>query len=155
MGCSQNELKKEETTTYFFIRHTEKDLSNPKNKDPELTEEGKIRAQKWAKVFSEVKLDMVFSTDYTRTRNTAKPIAESQNLEIVLYDPGNLNDLDFQEKSKGKTCVIVGHSNTTPDFVNKIIGNKKYSSIDEKIYGKLFVITIQNDEIADLVLTID
>ncbi len=98
---------------------------------------------------------MVFSTDYTRTRNTAKPIAESQNLEIVLYDPGNLNNPDFQEKSKGKTCVIVGHSNTTPDFVNKIIGNKKYSSIDEKVYGKLFVITIQNDKITDLVLTID
>ncbi|WP_281988005.1 SixA phosphatase family protein [Aquimarina aggregata] len=143
------------STTYFLVRHAEKDLSDPKNRNPKLTEEGVLRAHNWAKILKDTKIDMVFSTDYFRTKETAKPIADSQNLEVKLYDPRNLYNEDFQQQTKGKTVVIVGHSNTTPTFANKIIGNDKYASIDEKIYGKLFIISIKDDKIADIVLNID
>jgi len=51
--------------------------------------------------------------------------------------------------------MIVGHSNTTPTFVNKIIGQNKYEEIDEKEYGTLFIIKITGNVITDTVLTID
>jgi 2,3-bisphosphoglycerate-dependent phosphoglycerate mutase len=50
----QEDMEKEtaqEVTKYYFIRHAEKDTSDPDNRDPELTEEGVARAQNWAKVF--------------------------------------------------------------------------------------------------------
>ncbi|MEW7290487.1 SixA phosphatase family protein [Aquimarina sp. 2304DJ70-9] len=154
VGCAQSPSE-EPTTTYFFIRHAEKDLSDPSNKNPKLTQEGKTRAQEWAKTLAETKVDLVFSTNYSRTLQTAEPIAKSQGIETLLYDPRNLNDSNFQQKTKGKTCVIVGHSNTTPSFVNKIIGKEKYSSIDEKDYSKLYIINITGNTITDTVLTIN
>ncbi|GAA4274678.1 phosphoglycerate mutase family protein [Aquimarina gracilis] len=153
-GFSQEKIKNQ-TTTYFFIRHAEKDITDPKKRDPELTEEGKLRAQKWSKILADIKIDLVFSTDYSRTQNTAKPIAESQNLEILSYDPRDLNNKEFQKKTYGKTSVIVGHSNTTPFFVNKIVKKEKYTVIDEEEYGKLFIVTIKNGIITDVVLSID
>ena len=34
-------------SVYYFIRHAEKDRSNPENKNPELNQQGKIRALNW------------------------------------------------------------------------------------------------------------
>ncbi|MBP2833886.1 histidine phosphatase family protein [Aquimarina sp. U1-2] len=146
--------QKEKTTTYFFIRHAEKDLSDSKDRDPALTEKGKRRAQNWAVLFKDTKIDFVFSTDYTRTRDTAKPIAKSQDVDITLYDPKALNNPEFQEKTKGKTCVIVGHSNSTPNFVNRVMGQQKYTAIDESHYGKLFIVTTTDEIVTDIVLTV-
>ncbi len=155
-NCSQNTIPPQnQTTTYFFIRHAEKDLSDPNNRNPNLTEKGKVRAENWAKILADTKIDIVYTTDYIRTRKTAEPIANSQNLKIMTYNPKILNDIDFQERTKGKTTVIVGHSNTTPSFVNKIIGKNKYKSIDEKIYGKLFIVKITDHIIVDTILNID
>ena len=54
----------QETTTYYFIRHAEKDRSNKSEKDPNLTAEGLKRAQIWAEVLKDIPLDMVLSTNY-------------------------------------------------------------------------------------------
>ncbi|MBQ4821145.1 histidine phosphatase family protein [Aquimarina sp. MMG016] len=149
---SQEKVETLDTTTYFFIRHTEKDLSDPNNRNPNLTEEGKSRAQNWANMLADIKVDMVFSTDYIRTKQTADPIAKSKNLEIIIYNPRHLNDPEFKQKTKGKTSVIVGHSNTTPAFVNTILGQEKYSSLSEKDYGKVFIVTVTGENISDIVL---
>jgi len=154
-GFSQNVSNPKNTTTYYLIRHAEKAMTDPKKRDPELTSEGKERAKKWAELLSKEKIDFVYSTDYDRTRSTAKPIAETMNLEIILYNPRELNTVDFQKKTKGKTTVIVGHSNTTPSFVNKIIGEDKYAPLEEDVYGKLFIVKITDGKITDLVKVID
>ncbi|WP_062060437.1 SixA phosphatase family protein [Aquimarina longa] len=154
-SSSQNNTLSEATTTYFFIRHAEKELSDPNNKDPNLTKQGKIRAENWAKILTDTKVDLVYTTDYNRTQETAKPIAKSKNLSLSFYNPRNLNDLQFQKATKGKTVVIVGHSNTTPSFVNKIIGKEKYMPINEKNYSKLFIIKITGNIITDTVLIIN
>ncbi len=153
---SQEEKKSNiETTTYFLIRHAEKHINNPSDKNPELTKEGVIRAEKWAAILADTKIDMVFSTNYKRTMQTAAPIAKRAKVEISSYNPQNLYAIDFQEKTKGKTCVIVGHSNTTPAFVNKILQQEKYPSISEKEYGKLFIIKIIDHKTTDTVLSIN
>lgn len=132
----------ETSTQYYFIRHAEKDVSNPQDRNPQLSEAGMERAAKWAKVFEEVEFDLIFSSNYHRTLNTAKAVADTQQKSVEIYDPRKLNDPEFQEKTRGKTVLIVGHSNTNPAFVNMLLGEKKYEDLDESNYGSLFIVTI-------------
>lgn len=132
-------------TTYYFIRHAEKDTSDPANKDPELAEEGVKRAEKWAEVFKDVTFDLIYSSDYKRTRSTAKKIADSQNTDVKIYNASKLNDDSFKANTKGKTVLVVGHSNTNPAFVNYILEEKKYPDIPETESGSLFIVTVFPD----------
>ena len=132
----------ESSTQYFFIRHAEKEVNDPKDQNPQLTQAGYDRAAKWAEVFQNVEFDLIFSSNYNRTLNTAKAIADSQQKDVEIYDPRQLNDPAFQKLTKGKTVLVVGHSNTNPAFVNSLLGEKKYQDVDEKEYGSLFIITV-------------
>lgn len=144
-GNTSEGVKEAEVTTYYFIRHAEKDTVNPDNEDPDLTAVGIERAQKWAEVFKDVEFDLIFSSNYKRTLNTAKPIAKSQNREIDIFNTEKLNDEDFQQKTNGKTVLVVGHSNLNPEFVNYIIQEEKYEDLDEMEYGSLFIAIVHPD----------
>lgn len=132
----------QEPTIYYFIRHAEKDTSDPKNPDPELNRAGKSRAQKWTEIFKDLPFDLIYSSDYKRTRSTAQAIAESQQKEVQIYDARKLYDQDFQQKTKGKKVLVVGHSNTNPQFVNLILGENKYQDIPDEESGSLFIVTV-------------
>ncbi len=131
---------KQKHSTYYFIRHAEKVKSE--NPDPILHPDGEKRALKWAEVFKDILLDAVYSTDYIRTIETAKPTAEGHSLEVTLYHPTKVDVQDFKKKTKGKTVLIIGHSNTIPDFVNELIGKEKYELIDHDVNGNLYIVEI-------------
>lgn len=143
------------TSTYYFIRHAEKDRTDSSNKDPHLTEIGQLRAVHWSEILAEVKFDEVYSTDYNRTRETSQPTAAKNNLEIKLYDPKNIDAKSFMEETKGKTVLVVGHSNTTPDFVNIVLGHNKYEEIDDSNNGNLYIVSVTGDNITDQLLVIN
>ncbi len=144
------------TTTYYFIRHAEKDRSDASNKNPNLMQKGIFRAAKWSYVLEHITFDAVYSTDYNRTKQTAQPTAEKNNVEITIYDPKELNSKEFIKNTKGKTVLVVGHSNTTPMFVNAVIGKEKYESIDDSNNANLYIVTISSSgEISDTLLVID
>lgn len=152
----KEDLQEKEVTTYYLIRHAEKDRSVAGERDPELNVDGKQRAQKWVEVLKEVKFDAIYSTDYKRTMQTAKPLAENNKLVILSYDPRNLYSEEFKKATTGKTVMIVGHSNTTPHFVNAILAEKKYQDIDDSENGALFIVQVQPDDAAhSLVLYIN
>ncbi len=143
------------TSNYYFIRHAEKDRSKEGIKNPHLTNIGLARAQSWANTLKHIPFDAVYSTDYFRTKETAQPIADNKRLEIIIYNPKNLDIKNFKEETKGKTVLIVGHSNTTPMFVNKLLDKQKYKQIDDTNNSNLYIINIINDTILDLLLVID
>ena len=64
-----------EETTFYFIRHAEKDRSTPNDRNPGLTEKGRLRALNWAYFFREIPLKAIYSTNYIRTTSTAQTIA--------------------------------------------------------------------------------
>ncbi|TXD49337.1 SixA phosphatase family protein [Polaribacter sp. IC073] len=136
----------DETTTYYLIRHAEKDRTDTTNNNPDLNVNGLKRAEKWAKYFDEIDLDAVYSTHYNRTQQTAKPTSESKNLKIISYDPKEMNDAIFKQATIGKTVLVVGHSNTTPAFANKILGEKKYEDISDNDNASLYIVTIAGDK---------
>lgn len=147
-ACNQetknNGMSSADLTTYYFIRHAEKDTLDT-GEDPQLTDAGRARAQKWAQVFKDVDFDLIYSSDYKRTLNTAKPIAESQQKEITIFNTKKLNDRDFQERTKGKKVLVVGHSNLNPEWVNYILEEEKYRDLSEAEYGSLFIAVIHPD----------
>jgi 2,3-bisphosphoglycerate-dependent phosphoglycerate mutase len=150
------ESNSQETTTYYFIRHAEKNRSDANNKNPNLIQEGILRAAKWSLVFDNVKFDAIYSTDYNRTKQTAQPTAEKNGLDITLYNPRNLYSEGFINNTKGKTVLVVGHSNTTPQFVNAVLGQDKYASIDDSNNANLYIVTISaNGEKSDILLVIE
>ena len=140
-------------TTYYFIRHAEK-IQETSDSNPKLTEQGYKRANYWSEVFKNIHFDEIFSTNYNRTLATAIPTATSKNLEITLYDPINTISEDFLNATKGKSVLIVGHSNTIPNYVNTIIGHDKYIEIEETNNSNLYIVTIANNLISDVLLHI-
>ena len=134
----------EKKTTYYLIRHAEKDRTDTLNKNPNLNKKGQERAKRWANYFKNIDLDAIYATKYYRTIQTAKPTAKSKGLGVTNYDSRTMYDSVFQKETKGKKVLIVGHSNTTPVFVNKILGEKKYKNMNDKDNASLYIVTISN-----------
>ena len=80
----EDDKKTSEGSTYYFIRHAEKNRSDKYVKDPSLVIDGILRAAKWSIVFDNIKFDAIYSTDYYRTRETAQPTAEKNKIDITL-----------------------------------------------------------------------
>ena len=79
VGCKEDKSTSENDTntgyvsTFYFIRHAEKDRTDPEDIDPELTQAGLGRAMHWAEILNDVALDAIYSTDFERTSMTAAP----------------------------------------------------------------------------------
>ena len=143
-------------SSFYFIRHAEKDTSNPADRDPDLVMEGVLRAARWSSIFNRIDFDIIYSTDYKRTRNTALPIAEQKKLPLTFYSPNGFDSVDFVKNNFGKTVLIVGHSNTVPAMVNALIGEKQYKQIKEINYTNLYIINItESGEIIHQLLAIE
>ncbi len=140
-----------EVTTYYLIRHAEKDRSDPTNKDPNLTEAGITRAKNWAKYFDSIPLDQIYSTRFHRTQQTVAYTATNQNLPVQQYDPDQLYTEDFQILTQGQKVLIVGHSNTTPMFVNAILGEEMYPWMDDNDNASLYIVIVKNGEASAVV----
>lgn len=116
------------------------------NGNPSLNYEGETRAQNWSEYFKDIQIDAVYSTKYFRTMETATPTAMTKKLKIQYYDPRNMYDSVFKAETKGKSVLVVGHSNTTPMFANKILGDKIYDNMDDRDNSSLYIVTISGDE---------
>jgi 2,3-bisphosphoglycerate-dependent phosphoglycerate mutase len=131
--------------TIVLLRHAEKDASPTADKNnPELSAEGKLRAQKLVKVVNKYKPDAIYSSDFIRTRTTAAPLAEKRKLTVDVYNHRDLKQLaDLIMSGKIKRLVVVGHNTTTPALVNMLIGQEKYPALNESEYDKIWVVKIK------------
>ena len=145
----------QEITTYYFIRHAEKLRVDKTDRNPNLSSRGLKRAESWKEIFSNISFDAIYSTDYTRTRLTAKPTADSKNLPILIYNPRDMYSKAFQNQTKGKTILVVGHSNTTNVFANKVIGFDKYQGIKDNNNSNLYIVTLTDKKASSVLLKIN
>ena len=145
----------QEVTTYYFIRHAEKLRVDKTDRNPNLNLKGFKRAEAWKEVFSNISFDAIYSTDYTRTKLTAKPTADSKNLPILIYNPREMYSKAFQNQTKGKTILVVGHSNTTNVFANKVIGFDKYQEIKDDNNSNLYIVTLTDKKASSVLLKIN
>ena len=139
-------------TIIYLVRHAEKDLSDTSNRNPELTAKGIQRANDLAQTLSKANIDAVYSTNYIRTIETAKPTVELYNKEINIYDWKSLNIDEILKDNLGGNILIVGHSNTTPTVTNQLLGQEVYEQIDESDYSNLYILTIIDNKKSSVLL---
>ena len=157
IGCKKDTKIAEDPiiSTFYFIRHAEKDRTDPENRDPELNQNGLDRAIRWAEVFDPIPLDKVYSTNYERTSMTAAPISIKKDIDIEYYDPRAIDMEEFKLVNEGKNVLVVGHSNTTPVMVNKVIGMEKYDQMEDTDNSSLFIVRIIDGVPTDIRLKMD
>lgn len=141
------------STTVYIVRHAEKDVSDPGNKDPELNMKGRERAEALAAKLEKAKVAAVFSTKYKRTMQTGALLAKNGDLTIEYYNPVDPKALAEMIKAKyaGRTVLIVGHSNTVLELVEAFGVSRPLSALTDDDYDFLFKIDINPAGAASLV----
>lgn len=155
IGCKEDKPLEEvyvepAISTFYFIRHAEKDRTDPENSDPELSQRGLGRAMHWAEILKDVDINAIYTTDYKRTTMTAAPLSIKKDLSLQYYNLEDVNIEQFKIDNLDKNVLVVGHSNTIPEFVNILIENNKYSQMDDTDNGSLYIVQIINGTVTDM-----
>jgi broad specificity phosphatase PhoE len=88
-----------------------------------------------------VPIDVVYSTDYTRTQSTAQPTAKSKELEIQEYDAHELESFAKLLIDTQEDALVVGHSNTTGVLAGLLVG-EEVGAFDESIYNRVYQVVV-------------
>jgi broad specificity phosphatase PhoE len=124
----------------YLVRHAEKQADSD---DPGLTIEGRARAEFFARWMQDKNIRAIWSSDYRRTLETARPAADRLQLEVGLYDPRNQQALADQLLESGVNALVVGHSNTVPELATLLCGCH-IDAMEHTDYDRAFVVHVGN-----------
>ena len=130
----------------IVVRHAE-------NTKDTLTEAGRARAKRLAKMLESSGVSAVYSTDTKRTLGTATPLAAARKLPVTPYDVGDeasgVDARPFVSKLRrdhpGDVVLVVGHSNTVPALL-KALGCSEEITIARRQHDDLFVVVPNGNE---------
>ncbi len=133
-------------TTIWIVRHAEKDTAFINRQDPDLTATGQQRALDLAAYLQNEPVVNVYSTDTKRTRHTAKHV----KAPIEVYNPKNLTGLLdlISQNTKGKSVLIVGHSNTVLETIEALGGKRPVPLLTDDDYDYIFKVEIEAGKLA-------
>ena len=129
-------------TTIILVRHAEKKVE-PNNPDPDLTPEGEARAKEIARMLGDAGVNVIYATQYKRTQQTVKPLADRVGVTTTTLDANQTEELTrrIQTNHRGQTIFVAGHNNTVPALVTALSGDN-YGVIPESEYDNMFIVTI-------------
>jgi len=133
--------------TVYVVRHAEKIASSDSvgkmmQNDPLLSEAGKVRALVLKDELASKHIGHIYSTNTTRTRSTAEPLSQAIKVNVEPYT--NIDSLVTKIRSIKGNVLVVGHSNTVDDIVNKLCGQAKIASdLKDGEYDNLFIVKMR------------
>lgn len=129
-------------TTVLLVRHAEKNIE-PNNPDPDLAPAGLERAQEIARVFGNAGVNAIYATQFKRTQQTVKPLADRTSLPVILLNANQTDELvkRIQTSHRGQIVFVAGHNNSVPAIVSALSG-ETFPLIPESEYDNLFIVTI-------------
>ena len=129
-------------TTIILVRHAEKNIE-PANPDPDLSPAGQARAQELARMFGDAGIRAIYATQYKRTQETVKPLAEKIGVPATTIDAKNTAELVKQIRAQhnGDVVFVAGHNNTVPEII-AALGGPQLPIIPETEFDNLYVVTI-------------
>lgn len=130
--------------TIYLVRHSEKDHTSNNTSDLPLSKCGEQRAVTLSDFLSDVHLDAVYSTDYTRTKNTALPTADRKDIEISLYNEQEIKSFSRHLLENKQDALVVGHSNTTGVLAGLLI-DEDVEDIDLHVYDHIYQIVVYEE----------
>jgi broad specificity phosphatase PhoE len=92
--------------------------------DPDLTSEGQAYAKLLAKWFEKHSPTLVYVSSAKRAQQTVEPLAKRFGLVPIIYDPKDTPGLIRRVRVERGTVLIVGHSNTVPDIIDQLGGQR-------------------------------
>ncbi|KGJ93456.1 SixA phosphatase family protein [Thalassotalea sp. ND16A] len=134
LPASASSAEDKQGFTIYLIRHAEK---LPDTKNPALTQCGLTRAESIAQQLQLINIEMLYSTNYKRTQQTAAPTSTSKQLSVISYDPANLPAFAKSLLAAKKNALVVGHSNTTAVLAG-LLAEQPLTSFDESIYDRIY-----------------
>ena len=138
-------------TTLILVRHAEKKIVPPENKDPDLSPAGQARAEELVRMFSETGVTAIYATQYKRTQQTVKPLADKLGLPVTQVEAKKTSELvkDIRARGAGQVIFIAGHNNSVPEII-AASGGPQLPIIPETEYDNLYILTVQRDGSARL-----
>ncbi|MGH9872080.1 MAG: SixA phosphatase family protein [Pyrinomonadaceae bacterium] len=145
-------LVNEPPTTLLLVRHAEKLIVPPENKDPDLSLAGQERAQELVRMFSDSGIAAIYATQYKRTQQTVKPLADKLGLAMTKVDAKGTAELvkQIRARNAGQVIFIAGHNNTVPEII-AAMGGPQLPIIPETEYDNLYILTVYSDGVAKLI----
>jgi broad specificity phosphatase PhoE len=134
------------TTTVYVVRHAETPPTSP---DPSLSDQGRERARQLATTLADAGIEVIFTTELARTRQTAEPLAQTLDVPITVRDAGRALADEIRATHAGQAVLVVGHSNTVPQVVEALSG-KTIAPIGHDEHDRLYVVTLVEGEPARL-----
>jgi phosphohistidine phosphatase SixA len=135
-----------EATTVFVVRHAEKAAAPPL--DPPLTEQGERRAETLARMLASSGVSVVYSTDYTRTKETVNNYADRHDIDIQIYDSVQQVADWILSRNVGETVLVAGHAPTVPQLIESL-GIESPPPVGDE-FDNLFVVSVFPGGQADL-----
>ena len=127
------------TTKYYLVRHAER--LNDSNDSP-LSPIGHARANTLRDTLANKGIDQIFASTFERTQQTGQPLATALGMAVTVYRPDTTAGLVARlKKIRGKSVLVVGHSNTVPDLVQGLCGETV--AIPDDDFDNLFIVTIR------------
>jgi phosphohistidine phosphatase SixA len=138
VACAPLAAQRSAPTVVILVRHADK-AAAPAG-DPPLTEVGIARAKALAAMLADAKVGAVMHTPTTRTRETARPVAEAFGItpEIIPLGPAAVQASAVAEMVRqhaGQTVVVVGHSNTVMAWIEALGGPRRPALCDHQYDG--------------------
>ncbi len=128
-------------TNIYLVRHAEK-ASQPAS-DPPLTPAGQQRAQALLDSLSGKDIRYIYSTNTTRTRSTAEPLARAVGASIRPYGVDTLWEVARHLTKLRGNALVVGHSNTLLPLLDQLPVTHVKKEIPDSDYDNLFVVTVK------------
>jgi phosphohistidine phosphatase SixA len=106
--------------------------------DPLLSPAGEARAAKLAAMLADAGITAIYSTEFRRTQDTAKPLAAKIGVSVTTVPAGDLAALTAKISGDPKgIALVVGHSNTVPAVIKALGGTAP--AIADSEYDNLFI----------------
>jgi phosphohistidine phosphatase SixA len=105
--------------------------------DPDLTAEGMKYAAEVADWFQRDPPNAIYASSTKRAQQTAEPLARRLKLTLKTYDPRDTPGLLAAVSLETGTVLIVGHSNTVPDIIEKL-GGKRPADLTHEDFGDIW-----------------
>jgi phosphohistidine phosphatase SixA len=137
-------------STIVLVRHADVDLP-PATTDPGLNAAGRARAEALAHVLGSAGVATVFTSSFTRTRETVAPLLEVLGIEAREMPPAATVARQARAGELGAVVLIAGHSNTVPEVI-AALGVPAPPVIGETRFDNLFVVTVSELTGADLLV---
>ena len=134
-GCAT--VRPEAPRQIYVMRH----LQAGAGQDPALTEEGSRQAQKLAGWFAaKAAPRAIYVSTLRRARDSAAPLAAKLGLGLKPYDPANTDALVAAVNAESGSVLVVGHSNTVPDIVERL-GGVRPEPIQHDQHGDIWIVS--------------